>query len=107
VVDDWRMAAVFAANTLCCLMILGFTAWKRAVFKAAQTALEVAVPSTEHTDLVAAPRDWGNADEQILLSSILAECSEREYRAVIGKSPISLAAESKGHPNSAWCALHT
>ncbi len=57
VVDDWRMAAVFAANTLCCIVILGLTAWKRAVFKAAQTVLESAVPSTEHTDLVAAPRD--------------------------------------------------
>jgi uncharacterized protein with PQ loop repeat len=34
VADDWRMAAVFAANTLCCLLILGLTAWKRAAFKA-------------------------------------------------------------------------
>ena len=36
VVDDWRMAAVFIANTLCCLVIVGLTAWKRALFKAAQ-----------------------------------------------------------------------
>ena len=38
VVDDWRMAIIFAANTFCCLVILGLTAWKRALFKAAQTA---------------------------------------------------------------------
>ncbi len=59
VVDDWRMAAVFAANTFCCLIILGLTAWKRAMFKAVQTVLEAAVPSTEHADLVAAPRETG------------------------------------------------
>ncbi len=59
VVDDWRMAAVFAANTLCCLVILGLTAWKRAVFKATLKVLESAVPSTEHTDLVSAPRETG------------------------------------------------
>ncbi|MBO1907069.1 hypothetical protein KHP60_17405 [Microvirga sp. 3-52] len=29
VVDDWRMAAVFAANTLCCALIVSLTAWKR------------------------------------------------------------------------------
>jgi uncharacterized protein with PQ loop repeat len=59
VVDDWRMAAVFAANTLCCLVILGLTAWKRAVFKATLKVLETAVPSTEHADLAAAPRETG------------------------------------------------
>ncbi len=59
VVDDWRMAAVFAANTFCCLIILGLTAWKRAVFKATLKVLEAAVPSTEHADLVAAPRETG------------------------------------------------
>ncbi len=32
VVNDWRMAAVFAANTLCCAVIVGLRAWKRAVF---------------------------------------------------------------------------
>lgn len=59
VVDDWRMAAVFAANTLCCLIILGLTAWKRAVFKATLKVLEAAVPSTEHTDLTAKSRVAG------------------------------------------------
>src|SRR5919112_6030673 len=39
VVDDWRMAAVFIANTVCCLVIVGLTAWKRALFKAAQQLL--------------------------------------------------------------------
>jgi hypothetical protein len=36
VVDDWRMAAVFIANAFCCLVIVGLTAWKRALFRAAQ-----------------------------------------------------------------------
>jgi uncharacterized protein with PQ loop repeat len=38
VVSDWRMAAVFAANTLCCITILGLTAWKRALFRASRKA---------------------------------------------------------------------
>ena len=59
VVDDWRMAAVFAANTLCCLVILGLTAWKRAVFTATLKVLEAAVPSTEHPDLAAKSRVTG------------------------------------------------
>jgi hypothetical protein len=29
VADDWRMAAVFGANTACCLAILGLTTYKR------------------------------------------------------------------------------
>lgn len=33
VVNDWRMAAVFAANTVCCGVIVGVTAWKRAAFR--------------------------------------------------------------------------
>jgi uncharacterized protein with PQ loop repeat len=33
VVDDWRMAAVFAANTVCCVMIVSLTAWKRLDFE--------------------------------------------------------------------------
>jgi uncharacterized protein with PQ loop repeat len=32
VVDDWRMAAVFVANTMCCVVIVSLKAWKRAVF---------------------------------------------------------------------------
>jgi uncharacterized protein with PQ loop repeat len=36
VVDDWRMAAVFAANTMCCAIIVVLTAWKRASFRSAQ-----------------------------------------------------------------------
>ncbi|WP_262272416.1 hypothetical protein [Microvirga yunnanensis] len=36
VVDDWRMAAVFAANTLCCVLIVGLTAWKRAALRTAR-----------------------------------------------------------------------
>jgi uncharacterized protein with PQ loop repeat len=36
VVDDWRMAAIFAANTVCCVAIVGLTAWKRASLRSAQ-----------------------------------------------------------------------
>ncbi|GEO15151.1 hypothetical protein [Microvirga aerophila] len=36
VVTDWRMAVIFSANTLCCVIIIGVTAWKRSVFKASQ-----------------------------------------------------------------------
>jgi uncharacterized protein with PQ loop repeat len=36
VINDWRMAAVFIANTVCCLAIVGLTVWKRAVYKAVQ-----------------------------------------------------------------------
>jgi hypothetical protein len=32
--EDWRMAAVFTANTACCGVILGLTALKRAKFRA-------------------------------------------------------------------------
>ena len=31
VVDDWRMAAIFGVNMLCCLFIVGLTVYKRAV----------------------------------------------------------------------------
>jgi hypothetical protein len=31
--EDWRMAAVFGANTACCAAILGLTVIKRATFK--------------------------------------------------------------------------
>ncbi len=30
VVDDWRMAAVFTLNMVCCLCIIGLTVYKRA-----------------------------------------------------------------------------
>jgi uncharacterized protein with PQ loop repeat len=36
VVDDLRMAAVFAANTGCCVIIVALTAWKRAVARSGQ-----------------------------------------------------------------------
>jgi uncharacterized protein with PQ loop repeat len=36
VVNDWWIVVVFAVNALFCVAILGLTAWKRAVFKAAQ-----------------------------------------------------------------------
>ncbi len=34
-IDDWRMAAIFSANALCCAVILGLTALKRARHRAA------------------------------------------------------------------------
>ncbi|MDF2689935.1 MAG: hypothetical protein K0Q80_2901, partial [Microvirga sp.] len=36
VVDDWRMAAVFAANTVCCAIIVSLTGWKRASLRFTQ-----------------------------------------------------------------------
>jgi uncharacterized protein with PQ loop repeat len=53
VVQDWRMAAVFAANTFCCTLILGLTAWKRSVFKASVRAS--AASSTVLTPLAVVP----------------------------------------------------
>jgi uncharacterized protein with PQ loop repeat len=44
VVDDPWMAAMFAANTLCCLVILGLTAWKRALFRAIRSHAAVGEP---------------------------------------------------------------
>jgi uncharacterized protein with PQ loop repeat len=41
VVDDWRMATVFAANTGCCAIIVGLTAWKRASFRSGQGRIKV------------------------------------------------------------------
>lgn len=42
VVDDWRMAAIFAANTLCCGIIVGMTAWKRAAFRKERANIAIA-----------------------------------------------------------------
>lgn len=42
VVDDWRMAAIFAANTLCCGVIVGVTAWKRAAFRKERATIVIA-----------------------------------------------------------------
>ena len=44
VVEDWRMAAVFSANTLCCVVIVGLTAWKRSAFDRHRNAPETAGP---------------------------------------------------------------
>lgn len=52
VVNDWRMAAVFAANTLCCITILGLTAWKRALFRASQKVPVHRMAGTGSIDLV-------------------------------------------------------
>src|SRR5919112_6380926 len=41
VVDDWRMAAIFTANTGCCAIIVGLTAWKRASFGSGQGRIKV------------------------------------------------------------------
>jgi hypothetical protein len=38
--EDWRMAAVFGANTACCGVILGLTALKRAKFRARAAPLK-------------------------------------------------------------------
>jgi uncharacterized protein with PQ loop repeat len=46
VVDDWRMAAVFVVNALCCVAIVSLTAWKRALFKTAQRLIASAQVQT-------------------------------------------------------------
>jgi hypothetical protein len=43
-VEDLRMAAAFAANTLCCVAILALTAWKRATHRSRPAAARAAVP---------------------------------------------------------------
>ncbi|MBQ0822301.1 hypothetical protein HPT29_017275 [Microvirga terrae] len=43
VVDDWRMATVFAGNTLCCVLIVTLTVWKRQDY-ARRRAQECSVP---------------------------------------------------------------
>lgn len=55
VVDDWRMAAVFAANTVCCGIIVGLTAWKRTAFRKEQKQLNGIVPSTGRRGLAVVP----------------------------------------------------
>jgi len=47
VLNDRRMAAVFIANTVCCLVIVGLTAWKRALHKAARRLLASPPPRSE------------------------------------------------------------
>jgi uncharacterized protein with PQ loop repeat len=41
VVDDWRMAAVFAANAVCCAIIVGLTAWKRSSLRGSEGRLKI------------------------------------------------------------------
>jgi hypothetical protein len=36
------MAAIFAANTLCCGVIVGMTAWKRAAFRKGRATIVIA-----------------------------------------------------------------
>ena len=55
VVTDWRMAVIFGANTLCCVIIIGLTAWKRFVFKASQRGPDSASASTASACLAGVP----------------------------------------------------
>jgi uncharacterized protein with PQ loop repeat len=55
VVTDWRMAVIFSANTLCCVIIIGLTAWKRFVFKASQRGPDSASASTASACLAGVP----------------------------------------------------
>jgi uncharacterized protein with PQ loop repeat len=56
VVDDWRMAAVFAANTVCCGLIVGLTAWKRAAYRKAQRLSEVERAACETAAIIVLPQ---------------------------------------------------
>ena len=43
--EDWRMAAIFAANAACCGLILGLTALKRARLRAAGRPVQSGRPA--------------------------------------------------------------
>jgi hypothetical protein len=55
VVDDWRMTAVFLANGFCCIVILGMTAWKRALFRAARRLIASPDGAALHLSAAALP----------------------------------------------------
>ena len=55
VVTDWRMALIFSANTVCCVIIIGVTAWKRSAFKASQRGPDSALASTASACLGGVP----------------------------------------------------
>jgi hypothetical protein len=55
VVDDWRMMAVFLANGFCCFLILGMTAWKRALFRAARRLIASPDGAALHLSAAALP----------------------------------------------------
>ena len=86
VMNDWRMAAIFAANTLCCLIILGVTAWKRAQFKAAQRSLDCSKPSVGYT-AIGAPEGSCEAAADLVSGSL-----SRSYSLGVGQ-PVALAVE--------------
>jgi uncharacterized protein with PQ loop repeat len=70
VISDWRMAAVFVANTLCCLAILGLTVWKRAVYKAVQRADDNSRPVCRRTKVLL-NKGRGSTGESILPEPII------------------------------------
>jgi uncharacterized protein with PQ loop repeat len=55
VLNDWRMAAVFAANTLCCIIIVALTVRRRAAFQMAQSGLDETVPSFKRRNFAGPP----------------------------------------------------
>ncbi|MBJ6124318.1 hypothetical protein [Microvirga splendida] len=55
VLSDWRMTAVFAANTMCCIAIVGMTAWKRATFRMMRNGLDGPLPPLGRRDFANAP----------------------------------------------------
>jgi uncharacterized protein with PQ loop repeat len=55
VLNDWRMAAVFAANALCCIIIVGLTVWRRAAFQLAQNGSDETAPSLQRRNFTIPP----------------------------------------------------
>lgn len=89
VMNDWRMAAIFAANSLCCLMILSVTAWKRAQFKAAQKSHGCTKPSVGYT-AIGTP-----AASSEVAASLVSGSLPHSYSLGVGQ-PVASAVERQG-----------
>lgn len=93
VVDDWRMAAVFAADTGCCAIIVGLTAWKRASFR---SNLEVGQFSTQLLQDLGYETTWAaNASEALKLLEADASRFDIVFSDVVmpGMSGVELGRE--------------
>jgi uncharacterized protein with PQ loop repeat len=65
--DDWRMAAVFAANAACCTIVLGLTALKRARVKpkAGGPLDSTGMPPPQHAGSILRG-DWSPAKQHLV-----------------------------------------
>jgi len=84
VVDDWRMVAVFTANALCCMLIVALTAWKRALFAAAQKLVANGKHPVLHNH---APAKQSNDEPELDWPSTAAR---PRYRVVAGSKDLAI-----------------